>query len=346
MTIQEESFGKTSDGKLINAYILSDGKGIEAKIINYGAILVSLKTPDRNGNSEDITLGYESVENYEKDTFYLGATIGRYANRIAKGKFTLDSNPFTLAVNDKDNHLHGGPKGFHKVVWEAEKLENSNSVGVKLTYLSRDGEEGYPGSLRVSVTYILTQNSELNIDFEAETDKKTLVNLTHHSYFNLTGSVKNNILNHELTLAAEHYTPVNESAIPTGEIKSVLGTDMDFTNSMAVGSRIDNVPGGYDHNYVLNKEDKKLTPAAEVFDPESGRVMEVLTTEPGIQFYSGNFLDGSITGKEGIKYDQHFALCLEPQHYPDSPNKPDFPSTVLNPGEKYKHITVFKFSTR
>lgn len=346
MRIQEETFGMTPEGDSIKSYILTDGKGIEAKLINYGAILVSLKVPDREGNSEDITLGYETLEEYVQDKSYFGGTIGRYANRISKGRFTLDGVQYTLAANDNGNHLHGGLKGFNKVIWKPEKIESTDSVGIKFHYLSKDGDEGYPGNLSTTVTYILTENSELKIYFEAETDKDTPVNLTHHSYFNLAGSAKRDILEHELTIVADRYTPVDGRLIPTGEIKSVKDTDMDFTNPMSIGERIQNIVGGYDHNYVLNKEKGKLSLAARVYEPESGRVMELYTIEPGIQFYSGNFLDGSITGKGGQTYHKHYAFCLEPQHFPDSPNQPHFPSTILKPGEKYTHLIVYKFSNR
>jgi len=346
MGIQEKTFGRTPEGDSIKSYILTDGKGVEAKLINYGAILVSLKTPDREGNSDDITLGYETLEEYIQDKSYFGATIGRYANRISKGKFKLNGVQYTLAINDGKNHLHGGLKGFHKVIWKPEKIEKADSIGIKFRYLSKDGEEGYPGNLLTTVTYILTEKSELKIYFEAETDKDTPVNLTHHSYFNLAGSAKRDILEHELTIVADQYTPVDERLIPTGEITPVKDTDMDFTNPMSIGARIQNVVGGYDHNYVLNKDKGKLSLSARVYEPESGRVMELYTTEPGIQFYSGNFLDGSTTGKGEQTYHKHYAFCLEPQHFPDSPNQPHFPSTVLKPGEKYIHLTVFKFSNR
>ncbi len=346
LRIQEETFGKTEEGDLIKSYTLTDGKGIKVKLINYGAILVSLKIPDREGNLDDITLGYETLEGYIQDKSYIGATIGRYANRISKGRFTLDGVQYTLTVNDHGNQLHGGLKGFHKVIWKPEKIESADSVGIKFHYLSKDGEEGYPGDLTTNVTYILTGKSELKIYFEAISDKNTHVNLTHHSYFNLAGSAKRDILEHELTIVADQYTPVDESLIPTGEIKPVKDTDMDFTNPIAIGARIQNVVGGYDHNYVLNKEEGALSLAARVYEPESGRVMEIYTTEPGIQFYSGNFLDGSITGKGGQTYYKYYGFCLEPQHFPDSPNKPNFPSTILKSGEKYTHLTIFKFSTQ
>ena len=346
MTIQQEPFGTTPEGDMITAYTLSDGDGIEVKIINYGAIVVSLKTPDRNGVSDDIVLGYDTLDGYRSDTSFFGATIGRYANRIAGGRFSLNGVEYTLAVNDGPNHLHGGPGGFHKVVWSAEPFEESGSVGLRLTYLSPDGEEGYPGNLNVTLTYTLTDTKELRMLFEATTDKDTPVNLTHHGYFNLTGSARRDILDHELMLAADNYTPVDDTLIPTGEITPVKATDMDFTTPMAIGARIANVPGGYDHNYVLTKDEGVLSLAARVYEPESGRVMEISTTEPGIQFYSGNFMNDSMIGKGGNAYDRYYAFCLEPQHFPDSPNQPQFPSTILSPGEKYEHLSVFRFSTR
>ena len=348
MNIKEHAFGQTPEGQEIKNYTLNDGKGIEAELINFGAILVSLKTPDKNGNSEDITLGYDSLEGYLEDKFYLGATVGRYANRIGKASFTLNGTRYTLAGNNNngENHLHGGFKGFNKVVWEAEKIEEADSVGIRFTYLSKDGEEGYPGNLSVTTTYILTKYSELKVYFEASTDKTTQVNLTHHSYFNLTSDVSRNVLAHDLTIFADRYTSVDADMITTGEIESVQDTDLDFTNSTAIGARIANIPYGYDFNYVINKMDGELALAAQVYEPESGRVMELFTTEPGLQFYSGNYLDSSVEGKGGKKYAKHDGFCLEPQHFPDSPNKPAFPSTILNPGETYSHVTVFKFSAR
>lgn len=346
MRIQKESFGQTPEGKKIDLYTLTNPSGLKVRIMNYGAVLVSLEVPDRDGKLADITLGYDSLEGYIKASPYFGAIVGRYANRIAKGKFTLNGVEYQLATNNGENHLHGGVKGFDKVVWNAREVETKEGVGVKLTYLSKDGEEGYPGNLTCTVIYTLTKNNELKINYEAETDKATPINLTHHSYFNLAGQGRCDILGHELMLNADRYTPVDESLIPTGEIKGVKDSSMDFTHPMPIGSRIDQVPGGYDHNYVLNSGGGWLRLAAKVYEPTSGRVMEIYTTEPGSQFYSGNFLDGSITGKSGKLYNKHYAFCLETQHFPDSPNKPNFPSVILKPGEKYMQVTVYKFYTK
>jgi len=347
LTISKGPLGQV-EGKKIYMYSLTNANGIKAKIMNYGAILFSLEVPDCKGHIGDVTLGFATLDDYVKNHKYFGATIGRYANRIAKGKFKLNGRVYTLAKNNGQNHLHGGIKGFNKVVWNSEMVRTNNSVGVKLTYLSKDGEEGYPGNLTTTVTYTLNNKDELRINYEAETDKPTPVNLTHHSFWNLSGDVKRDILGHELMINADHYLPVDAGLIPTGEIKSVKGTPMDFTAPRAIGSRIKQVKGGYDHNYVLNRKvhEKGLILAARVCEPVSGRVMEIYTTEPGIQFYSGNFLDGTITGKNGKIYNKYDAFCLEPQHFPDSPNHPEFPSTILNPGQKYTQTSVYKFYTK
>jgi len=348
MKADKESFGQMPDGKQIFLYTLTNANGLKARIMNYGAILVSLEVPDKDGNISDITLGYDTLDGYVKNNSpYFGATVGRYANRIGEAKFTLNGVEYKLAANDGNNHLHGGIKGFDKVVWTADDLRaDSDMAMVKLTYVSEDGEEGYPGNLACSVTYTLTKDDELKISYEAETDKTTVVNLTHHSYFNLAGQGTCDILSHELMLTADKFTPVDAGLIPTGEIKDVKDSPMDFTKPMAIGSRIDQVPGGYDHNYVLNSGGGSMALCARVSDPTSGRVMEIYSVEPGIQFYSGNFLDGTITGKAGKVYKKHYGFCLETQHFPDSPNKPDFPSVVLNPGRKYTTETVHKFSTK
>jgi len=345
MSIEKRPFGKTADGKSVDLYTLTNANGLKADIMTYGGIVTSLHVPDRNGNFADIVLGCDSLDEYIKGTAYFGALIGRYGNRIAEGKFSLDGVEYMLAKNNGPNHLHGGIKGFDKVVWDAEAIEENGAPGLKLTYLSKDGEEGYPGNLKCTVIYTLTNNDELKISYEAETDKATVINLTHHGYFNLAGHDSGDILGHELMLTADNFTPVDEGLIPTGQIKPVKGTPMDFTNPMPIGSRIAEVKGGYDHNYVLNNSDGSLALAASVYEPKSGRVMEIFTTEPGIQFYSGNFLDGSIKGK-GATYNRHSGLCLETQHFPDSPNKPRFPSVVLRPGEKYTQTTVHKFSVK
>lgn len=347
MSVNQESFGKTPDGQQVDLYTLTNSNGLRARITNFGAILVSLEVPDRDGKLADITLGFDNVDGYVSQSAYFGATVGRYANRIGKGKFKLDGKEYELATNDGENHLHGGVKGFDKVVWRLDDLKvEDNQAMVKMSYISEDGEEGYPGNLACSVTYILTEGNELKIQYEAETDKTTVVNLTHHSYFNLAGQGTGDILGHELMIEANNYTPVDAGLIPTGEIRSVKDSPMDFTLPMTIGSRIAEVPGGYDHNYVLSNGGGTMALNARVYEPVSGRVMEISSTEPGIQFYSGNFLDGSITGKAGKVYKKHYGFCLETQHFPDSPNKPEFPSVVLKPGQKYNTETIHKFYTK
>lgn len=352
MKIEKHAFGKTADGTPVELYTLTNANGLEAKITNYGGIVVSLLVPDRDGKPGDVVLGYETLEEYIENNPYFGTLVGRYGNRIARGKFTLEGIEYTLAQNDGENHLHGGLKGFDKVVWKADAVRSKNSVGLKLTYLSKDGEEGYPGNLSVTVVYTLTNDNELKIEYTAVTDKVTIVNLTHHGYFNLAGAGLGDILGHELMIKADRFTPVDKGLIPTGELRSVKGTPMDFTRAVAIGARIDQAAeqlvlgGGYDHNWVLNNGDGSLALAARVYEPTTGRVMEVYTTEPGIQFYSGNFLDGSITGKGGKVYGYRYGFCLETQHFPDSPNKPDFPSTVLKPGETYTTTTIYTFSVK
>jgi len=349
MSIQEQDFGRLPDGRSVKLYTLTNPNRLKARIMTYGAILVSLEVPDRNGKLSDITLGYDSLDGYIRENPYFGATIGRYGNRIAKSQFTLDGVRYELAANDGENHLHGGIKGFDKVLWDAQSFEQRDAVGVKMTYLSRDGEEGYPGNLNCSVTYSLTNNDELKISYEAQTDKATPINLTHHSYFNLAGQGNGNILNHILMINAEMFTLIDKGLVPTGGLQTVETTPMDFTKPTEIGARIEQdyeqlkLGRGYDHNFVLNKNDNSLTLAASVYEPASGRVMEVFTTAPAIQFYSGNFLDGSIAGKDGKVYKHRYGFCLETQHYPDSPNRPDFPSTILRPGREYTHFTVHRF---
>ncbi|MCX6582876.1 MAG: galactose mutarotase [Candidatus Aminicenantes bacterium] len=352
MGITKVFFGKTETGQAVDLFTLTNGKGMTVKIANYGGIVTSLTAPDKNGKFSDVVLGFDTLEKYLAGHPYFGAIVGRYGNRIAKGKFSLNGSQYKLAVNNGENHLHGGIKGFDKVVWQAEAIRKENEVGLRLHYLSKDGEEGYPGNLSVVVVYTLTGNNELKIDYEAETDKPTPVNLTHHSYFNLAGEDPGDsgdsggsagILGHLLTIHADRFTPVDEGLIPTGELKNVQDTPMDFITPRAIGERISLVVGGYDHNYVLNNWDGSLKFAAGVSEPVSGRVMEVWTTEPGLQFYSGNFLDGTITGKSGKKYEKHYGFCLETQHFPDSPNKANFPSAILEPGKKYTHTTVYRF---
>jgi len=347
MSANEEAFGQTPDGRQVVLYTLINSNGLKAKITNYGAILVSLEVPDRNGNLADIVLGYDNLPDYIARGAFFGATVGRYANRIGGAKFTLEGTEYNLVKNNGQNHIHGGTKGFDKVVWKPEDVRAEGEQAlVKMSYISEDGEEGYPGNMACTVTYTLTEDNELKISYEAETDKMTVVNLTNHSYFNLAGQGTGDILGHELKLNADNYTPVDEGLIPTGEIKSVTDSPMDFTSSMSIGSRIKQVEGGYDHNYVLNSGGGTLALCAEVYEPTSGRVMTIHTTEPGVQFYTGNFLDGTITGKAGKVYNKHYGFCLETQHFPDSPNKSDFPTVVLLPGQKYTSETVHKFSTR
>ena len=348
--VQKQAFGKTADQQSVDIYTLTNAHGMEAKITNYGGVVVSLKAPDRNGKMDDVVLGYDNLDGYLNDKRYFGGIIGRYGNRIAKGKFSLNGQTYTLATNNGENHLHGGIKGFDKQIWQASEVNDPKGASLKLTYLSKDGEEGYPGNLSVTVVYTLTNDNELKIDYSATTDKDTVVNLTNHSYFNLAG--KGTILNHEVMLNADKFTPTDKGAIPTGELRPVKGTPMDFTQPTAIGARIEQQDEqlifgkGYDHNWVLNSGGGTLALAARVTEASSGRVMEVWTTEPGIQFYTGNFLDGTITGKDGQAYVQRSGFCLETQHFPDSPNKPSFPSTVLKLGQKYATTTVYKFSAK
>jgi aldose 1-epimerase len=316
-------------------YTLKNESGFEVSITNYGGAITSLKTPDRHGRFGDIVLGVDSLHDYTTNPRYFGALIGRHANRIARGRFSLDGVEYQLPCNNGANHLHGGFRGFDKREWTVREDENV----LHLTYFSEDGEEGYPGNLNASVDYTLLDN-ELRVDYRATTDRDTIVNLTNHSYFNLRG--EGTILDHELTLNADHFTPVSEDLIPTGEIKAVEGTPMDFRNGRAIGSQLV-AAGGYDHNFVLNNWDRSLRSAARLYEATTGRVLEILTTEPGMQFYSGNFLDGSFTGKYGCVYEKYTGLCLEPQHFPDAPNHPNFPSTVLRAGKEYKHTSLYRF---
>jgi aldose 1-epimerase len=345
-------FGKMNDGHEVTLYTLKNKNGMEMSVINYGGIIVSLKVPDKNGLVEDVVLGFDSLSDYLKDDPFFGALIGRYGNRIAKGKFTLDAKEYSLPVNNGKNHLHGGPNGFYNVFWNIEAVNDSVNPSLKLTYKSKDGEEGYPGNLDVEVIYTLTEKNEWKIFYKATTDKKTVVNLTQHSYFNLTGNVKRDILDHELMMAADKYLPVDETLIPTGEMKDVKGTPFDFTSPEKIGARISaddqqlKYGSGYDHCWVFTNQSDSLKMVTTLYEPVSGRYMEVFTTEPGIQFYSGNFLDGKLTGKMGVVYKHRYGLCLETQHFPDSPNRASFPSTVLNPGETYQTTTIYKFSVK
>ena len=345
---QKQSFGKTSDGTEVFLFTLKNKKGMEARITNFGGIVVSLTAPDKNGKFDDVVLGFDNLEDYEKPGPYFGATIGRYANRIAGGKFKLEGKQYQVPVNDPPNMLHGGKVGFDKRVW---KVVRTGAQAVHLQYVSKNGEEGFPGTLTVDVTFTLDDNNELKIDYLATTDKPTILNLTNHSYFNLKGQGEGDILGHELQLHASNYTPVDEHLIPTGKIAPVAGTPLDFTKSTAIGKRIDDpnpqmkLAIGYDFNYVIDGGGKSLTRAARVHEPTSGRVMEVLTTEPGIQFYSGNHMEGEIHGKAGKTYKYRNGFSLEAQHYPDSPNHPSFPTTELKPGDKYQQTTIYRFST-
>jgi aldose 1-epimerase len=339
-------FGKTPEGKTVELFTLTNGK-ITAKVMTYGAILTELITPDRNGKPGDVVLGFDSLEGYLTPHPFFGATVGRVANRIGGAKFSLDGKDYKLAANNGPNTLHGGLKGFDKVLWKAEDVSSPAGPAVKFTYTSPDGEEGFPGTLSVAVTYTVTDQSELKIDYKATTDKSTPVVLTNHSYFNLAGPASGTILDHELKLNAANYTPGDETMIPTGEIAPVKGTPLDFTTSTPIGSRISQIkadPVGYDHNFVIDADAKLPKPVAVVYEPKSGRVMEVMTTEPGIQFYTGNFLDGTVKGKGGVVYHKNQAFCLETQHFPDSVNHPSFPSTILRPGQTYTQTTIYKFS--
>jgi aldose 1-epimerase len=340
--VQKSSFGTLPDGTAVDLFTLTNAHGLVAKITNYGTIITELHVPDRVGNLADVVLGFDNLDQYLKVHPYFGCTVGRVANRIAKGQFTLDGHTYNLAVNNGPNHLHGGIKGFDKMVWKADPQAGA---AVKFTYASPDGEEGYPGKLDVTVTMALTDANELRIDYLAVTNKPTPVNLTNHSYFNLAAA--GDILSHELTLMADYFTPSDANSIPTGEIKSVKGTSMDFTIPKPIGSRFSQIkrePAGYDNNFVLNSGGKKLALAAKVYEPQSGRVMELHTTEPGVQLYTANYLDGSLIGKGGAVYRQHSAFCLETQHYPDAVNKPKFPPIILRPGQTYKQTTVHKFT--
>jgi aldose 1-epimerase len=348
MKIKKEHFGQLADGTAVEIFTLTNAHGLRARIMTYGAILVSLEVPDRNGALADVNLGFDGLAGYLGTHPYFGAIIGRYGNRIAKARFALDGVEYHLAPNNNGNTLHGGVKGFDKAVWAAEPVKTSFGTGLKLSYLSKDMEEGFPGNLAVTVTYTLTDTDELEIRYEATTDKSTVLNLTNHAYWNLKGEGRGDILGHKLQIEANALTAVDSAAnlIPTGEIVSVAGTPFDFRTPHAIGERIAKVEGGYDHNFVLRSGGGTLALAAHVEEPESGRIMEVWTDQPGIQFYTGNFLDGTVVGKGGHAYGKHAAFCLETQHFPDSPNQPNFPSTVLRPGQDYRTVTVYKFSAK
>jgi len=350
-SVTKQSYGKTAAGENVDLYTLRNSKGVEAKITNYGGIVVSLKVPDRNGKFDDVVLGFNDLESYlTKNDPYMGALIGRYGNRIAKGRFTLNGVEYKLAVNNGENHLHGGLKGFDKVVWTGRDMKTPTGPAVVLTYLSKDGEEGYPGNLNVRVVYTLTNNNELKIDYSATSDKDTVTNLTHHSYFNLAGEGNGDILNHTVTINANRFVPTDAGSIPTGELKSVAGTPFDFLKATAIGARINQddeqlkFGNGYDHTWVINGRGMRL--AATAYESTSGRVMQVWTTEPGVQFYTGNFLNGTLTGKSGKIYARRTGFCFETQHYPDSPNQPSFPTTTLKKGATYKSTTIYRFSSK
>lgn len=331
----------TADGKKVYLYTLTNKNNVKVTISNYGGTVTSFITPDKNGNKSNIILGFDSLAGYLAKPPYFGATIGRYGNRIAKGTFKIDTTTYTLAKNNGENHLHGGDKGFDKVVWDATPAKDS-SASLVLNYLSKDGEEGYPGNLNVTVKYTLTDDNALVIEYNAETDKATPVNLTNHCYFNLSGDPSKSILNESLQINAEKYTPVDKGLIPTGELKDVKGTAFDFLQPHKIGERITNVDGGYDHNFVLSRKGKDMELVATLSDSVSGRTLEVYTDQPGLQFYSGNFLDGTLKTSKGTPIQKYAALCLETQHFPDSPNQPSFPSTILKPGEKYHTISKYK----
>jgi aldose 1-epimerase len=345
-SVTKQAFGQTADGTAVHLYTLSDGK-VEARITNYGGIIVSLRTPDRGGKLDDIVLGYDSFDGYRTNPAYFGAIVGRYANRIAHGTFQLDGKTYSVPKNDGDNSLHGGVRGFDKVVWTAHPLKD----GIELTYVSKDGDQGFPGTLTATVRYTL-EGGALRIEYSAITDKDTVLNLTNHSYFNLAGQGKGEVLGDVVKIDASRFTPVDATLIPTGELKPVEGTPFDFRTPHAIGERINandeqlRLGLGYDHNFVLDHPEGQLAEAAEVYEPTTGRILRVLTTQPAVQLYTGNHLDGSITGKQGIVYKPRFALCLETQHFPDSPNHPSFPSTELKPGQKFHSVTVFQFSAR
>jgi len=345
--VETSEFGTLDGGIAVDLYTLKNAKGSTAKIITYGATLTELWVPDRSGKLGDVVLGFDNLQGYVGKHPWFGATVGRVANRIAKGKFTLDGKEYSLEINDPPNSLHSGSKDLSRVVWKAEPVHERNGAAVRFTYVSPDGDEGFPGSLSATVLYRLTNSDELQLEYTAKTDKATPVNLTNHSYFNLDGD--KNVLAQVLQLNAEKYTPVDATLIPTGEITPVKGTPLDFTHPVAIGTRIADMkgdPGGYDHNFVLSAEAGKLKMAARVFDAASGRQMEVWTTEPGVQFYSGNFLDGTLTGKRGIVYGKHSGFCLETQHFPNAVNQPTFPSVILRSPSVYSTQTIYKFSTR
>jgi aldose 1-epimerase len=348
--IRQQPFGKAPDGRQVDSYTLTNANGVEVRAINYGGNITWLSVPDRNGKAANIVLGFDSLEEYFVNAPSFGAIIGRYAGRIAKGKFTLDGVAYSLAINNGPNAIHGGIQGFSKVLWHTEPFKNAEGEGVVFTYHSKDGEEGFPGNLNTKVTYTLTENNELIFDYYATSDKATPLNFTQHTYFNLAGDGAGDVLGHEVMLNADGFAPIDGALIPTGEIRSVTGTPLDFTRPMAIGVRIHDayeqltLAGGYDQDFVIRRNGDGLELAARVYDPTSGRRLEMATTEPAVHFYTGNFLDGSIRRKQGYAYQHRYGFCLETQHFPDSPNHPDFPSTILRPGETFRSRTICKFS--
>lgn len=350
--ITQKSFGRLTDGREVTLFTLTNSHGTTANIINFGAIVTHLFIKDKEGRMEDVVLGYDSIEGYENDSFYLGAIVGRFGNRIARGQFELNGRKYQLTVNDGANHLHGGRNGFHKILWDAEPVETPAGSALALSHTSPDGEEGYPANVEITVTYTLTESDELRIDYIAESDSHTILNPTHHSYFNLSGDFTKPILDHQLTILGERFTPADNTAIPTGELRPVKASPMDFTKPTAIGERIAmddeqlNFGGGYDHNWVIDQYNQSVRKAASVIEPKSGRVLEVFSDQPGMQFYSGNFLDGETTGKNGLPMRKRTGFCLEMQNFPDAPNKPEFPSAILEPGNPYKQTTIYRFSVQ
>lgn len=351
-SISSQPFGLSPDGQAIDRYVLRNARGMEVVAMNYGGIILSISAPDRDGRFADVVLGHDTAAAYFSNPPFFGALIGRYGNRIARGRFPLDGRTYQLATNDGPNHLHGGTRGWDHAVWRAEPFNDRRGVGLELSHVSPDGDEGYPGRVKATVTYTLNDDNELRVDYAATTDRPTVINPTQHSYFNLTGVPTSTILGHELTIHADRYTPVDATLIPTGELASVDGTPFDFRRATAIGARIDQPDTqlergrGYDHNFVLNGPAGAPVAAAEVYEPTTGRTLEVRTTEPGLQFYSGNFLDGSIAGKGGVAYARRTGFCLETQHFPDSPNRPAFPSTTLTPAQPFSSTTAFRFGVR
>ncbi len=350
--IEKQGFGTTRDGQPVDLYTITNSQGVEVRASNYGGVITSLLVPDKNGKPDNVVLGFDSLEEYFVNGPWFGAIIGRYANRIANGKFTLDGIEYSLAINNGPNASHGGIKGFSKALWQAEPFQDLHEAGVIFLYMSKDGEEGYPGNLSAKVTYTLTDRNELIFDYQATTDKATPLNFTQHCYFNLAGDGKRDVLEHALTLNADRFTPINKTMVPTGELCSVQGTPMDFSKPTTIGARIHEnyeqlvLARGYDHNFVINGKSDDLKFAARVYEPSSGRTLKTYTTEPGVHLYSANFLDGTIKRKQGYVYQQRYGFCLETQHFPDSPNHPNFPTTILRPGQTYNSRTVYKFSVQ